>query len=110
MRGGPSWDRHCAEPAAERLKQATGRDLWGEMGGCPRSWRQAAEFYRDLGVVNLKDAVTKVLGPPVDPKRARRGDIALVNGGLGLVRGDLIEGVDGVAPLSGAQCAWRIEA
>ena len=69
----PGWDNHCAEPAAARLKAETGSDLWRELGGCPRSWRAAAAAYRTLGVTNLKDAVTAVLGPPVDPRLARRG-------------------------------------
>src|SRR5206468_4512404 len=82
----PDWRTgHCAEPAVERLKQATGRDLWAELGGVPRSPRAAAAFYRRLGVTCLADAVTAILGDPVDPKLAMRGDVALVDDALGIV-------------------------
>jgi hypothetical protein len=104
----PDWDGHCAEPAVARLKEATGRDLWGELGGCPRSWREAAAFYRKLGVRNLKGAVTKVLGKPQSPLRAMRGDIVLIGGALGVVRGDLVECLDGMKPIGAAECAWPI--
>jgi len=104
----PDWNGHCAEPAVARLKEATGRDLWDELGGCPRSWREAADFYRKLGVKNLKDAVSKVLGDPVSPLRAMRGDIAFIGGALGVVRGDLIECMDGMKHIGAADCAWPI--
>lgn len=103
------WDNHCTEPAAERLRQATGRDLWAELGGCPRSWRDAAAFYRRLGVTNLRDAVTAILGPPIDRKLARRGDVAMVDGALGIVRGELVECVDRMQPIGRAQFAWRLK-
>lgn len=105
----PDWRTcHCAEPAVERLKQATGRDVWAEFGQCPRSPREAAAFYRRLGVTNLSDAVTTVLGKPIDPKLAMRGDIALVGGALGIVRGEWIECLEGMPPLSAAQHCWRV--
>jgi hypothetical protein len=103
----PEWSGHCAEPAVEQLKQATGRDLWAELG-CPRSWREAADFYRKLGVTNLNDAVTKVLGKPINPKCAMRGDIVMVDGALGICRGEWVECIDRMQPLARASYAWRV--
>lgn len=90
------------------MRAATGRDIWAEIGGCPRSWREAASLYRRLGVTNLRDAVSRVLGDPIDPKCARRGDVAMVNGGLGIVRGELVECIDAMQPIGRATCAWRV--
>lgn len=105
----PGWRTgHCAEPAVEAVRKATGRDIWAELGGCPRSPREAAALYRRLGVTSLAEAVSTVLGPSVDPKRAMRGDIALVNGALGIVRGEWVEGMDGMQPIGLATRAWHV--
>ncbi len=82
--------------------------MWAELGGCPRSWAQAAVLYRRIGVRTLADAVTKVLGPPVDPKQAMRGDVVMVDGALGICRGELVECLDRMQPIARAQCAWRV--
>jgi hypothetical protein len=106
----PDWrTRHCAEPAAEQVLKATGEDPWAALGGCPRSWREAADLYRRLGVTNLKDAVTAVLGAPIACKHARRNDVAMVDGALGIVRGELVECIDRMQPIGRADCAWRIK-
>lgn len=94
--------------AVERLRQATGRDLWAELGGCPRSWRDAAEVYRRLGAASLREAVGTVLGPEIDPKLAMRGDIVMVDNALGVCRGEWVEFVDRMQPLRRASCAWHI--
>lgn len=112
-RDDPDWrTQHCADLAAEWLKRATGRDVWGELGGPPRSPKEAAAIYRRLRVRTLKNAVSKVLGKPVDPKRAMRGDIALVESGeiraLGIVRGDLVECFDRMQPIERVTCCWRV--
>jgi hypothetical protein len=110
----PDWELHCVDFASAHLKSATGRDVWGELGVSPRSWRDAADMYRRLGVTSLRDAVTAVLGPPVDPKLAHRGDLALVESAagvwwaLGIVRGDVIECCDRMLSISRAVCAWRV--
>jgi hypothetical protein len=109
----PDWSLHCTESAADRVREATGRDIWAELGGCPRSWREAAALYRKLGVTNLRDLVSIVLGTPIDRRQAMRGDIALIESGtvvaLGIVRGDRIECLDNVLPLSRAACCWRVK-
>lgn len=100
----PEWDGHCAELAAAHIP---GRDIWVELGGCPRSWKEAGDLYRREGVRTLGELVTKVLGPPVDPKLARRGDIVMADGALGICRGDLCEFLDRMQPLERATAAWR---
>lgn len=99
---------HCAEPVAQRIRQATGRDIWTELGGCPRSWRDAAELYRRAGCVSLGGVVTKVLGDPICRKHARRGDIAMVRGSLGIVRGEVIECMGATVPLKEASAIWAV--
>lgn len=125
----PGWSWHCADAANAAVIEATGRDMLAELGGSPRGWREAADFYRRLGVRTLAGAVTAVLGAPLaSPRLARRGDIALVltdtrgrlvtrppdgcptaslRGGLGIVRGELIECMGANVPLGEAERAWR---
>lgn len=105
----PDWAGHCAEPAAERVSAATGRDIWTDLGGCPRSWREAAALYRRLGVSCLKDAVTAVVGEPLAPSEARPGDLAMVDGALGIVHGTwAVRCVDRWQPIWRAECVWRL--
>lgn len=104
----PDWARHCADAAIERVNEATGRDVWAELGGCPRTWREGAALYRRIGGRNLADLVTHVLGAPVEPKRAMRGDICMVDGALGICRGEWVECFDRMQPLGRASAAWRV--
>lgn len=106
----PDWARHCADVAVERVKEATGRDIWAELGGCPRSWREASALYRRFGVRSLQELVAKaVLGPPVAVGLARRGDICAWRGSLGICRGDLVEFADVTIALRLAERAWRVD-
>lgn len=91
----------------EAITKASGRDIWAELGGCPRSWREAADLYRRAGVRSLAELVTKVLGEPVDRRLARRGDLAMVRGALGVVRGEVIECMGATVPLNEASLIWR---
>lgn len=102
---------HCADLAVEAVRAASGRDVWAELGGRPRDWREAAALYRRLGALHLAEAVTAVLGAPIPPLRARRGDIALVRSGggamaLGVVRGELVECLGGTVPIGAVVAAW----
>ena len=106
----PDWrTRHCAEPVVEHIRKKTGRDLWAELGGCPRSWREAGAVYRRAGVRSLAGLVTKLLGDPVDRRLARRGDIAMVRGALGICRGEIIECCGAVLSLKEAERVWHIQ-
>lgn len=104
----PSWDWHCSDLAAEHIRKVTGRDIWAELGGAPRNTKQASELFKRLHVRTYKNAVSKVLGKPIDPKLAMRGDIVMVDNALGICRGDLIECMDRTQPMGRAQCAWRL--
>lgn len=104
----PDWrTSHCAEPAVASADAASGRDIWTEIGGCPRSWREAAALYRRLGVTNLADAVTKVLGPPIPRRQARRGDVVMAMGALGVCRGEIAVFMGGTLPMRAVERAWR---
>jgi hypothetical protein len=61
-----------------------------------------------LHVRSYKNAVSKVLGKPVDPKLAMRGDLVMVDNALGICRGDLVECMDRMNPMSRAECAWKV--
>lgn len=104
----PSWELHCAEYAAAQVKAATGRDIWAEIGGCPRSWRQAAKLYRRLGVSCLREAVEVVLGPAAPAFRANRGDLVMVDGALGVCRGFWVQCLDRMQPITRGQCSWPV--
>jgi hypothetical protein len=112
---GFGWQRHCADRAVEAVREAHGRDIWAELGGSPRSWKACAALYRRMGVRTIDQAVTAVLGAPHPTVRhAHRGDIALVQGSLGIVRGDLIEclGGDGesvMLAIGAASKAWSAQ-
>ena len=105
----PDWrTRHCAELAVDAVKQATGRDIWKELGGCPRSWREGKELYERVGATCLADVVTAVLGAPVEPETARIGDICMVDGALGVVRAPgAVECFNGYVPVERASYCWR---
>lgn len=101
------WSCHCAEPVVEAIDAASGRDVWAELGGCPRSWREAAALYRRIGVRTLAGVVTWVLGPPLaSPKLARRGDIVMVRGSLGVCRGEVAVCIGATVPMREAEAAW----
>lgn len=88
---------------------AQGRDIWAELGGCPRSWREAKELYERLGVRTLPDAVTKVLGEPIPRKRAMRGDVVMVRGALGICRGHLAECMGATVSMKEVEKAWSVK-
>lgn len=62
-----------------------------------------------MGVRNLADAVSKVLGPPIDPKLAMRGDIVMVDGALGICRGEKAEFLDNWQPMKRVAKAWPVK-
>jgi hypothetical protein len=104
----PDWDWHCAELAAAHVKEKTGRDVWKEVGGCPRNAKQAAAVMRKLKARTLRSAVTKLFGRPVKPMLAMRGDLVMSNNALGVCRGEVAEFVDGLVHMAKAECAWRL--
>ena len=99
---------NCIEPAAAWIKAATGRDIWAELGGKPADWREAAALYRRLGVRCLAEAVVKLMGPPASPLMARRGDLVMVDGALGICRGEVAECLGATVPMRRADRAWLL--
>jgi hypothetical protein len=57
----------------------------------------------------LRQFVTAILGEPINRRQAMRGDIAMVDNALGVVRGEWVECADRMQPLSRVQCAWRVQ-
>lgn len=101
--------RQCADTPVETASAITGRDIWAELGGRPGNWREAADLYRRCNARSLVEVVSTVLGQPEpDVRMARRGDIAMVRGCLGVVRGDVIECEGDNVPLGDAQAVWRL--
>lgn len=103
----PDWDYHCAEKAAAVVRESTGRDIWAELGGCPHTRKEAAALYRRKKVRSLAGIMDTLFGEAVDPKLAMRGDVAMVDGALGIVRGDLVECFDRMQPIGRATKAWK---
>jgi hypothetical protein len=100
----PDWTHHCTELAVGAV---AGRDIWHELGGCPRSWREAADLYRRMGVRTLAEAVSKVLGDPIKPSQAMRGDVVMIDEALGVCRGEWVECLDRMQPIARATLAWK---
>lgn len=86
----------------------TGRNIWGELGGCPRNPREAADLYRRIGVRSLREAVGKVLGEEITPAFAMRGDVVMSQNALGICRGELAEFLDRMLPMKEVVSAWRV--
>lgn len=103
----PTWSFHCGDLAVEAVRAASGRDLYAETGGAPRSWRQLAALYRRLGVRRLDQVMTRLLGTPINPRRAARGDVVFVDGSLGVCRGEMAECMGATVPMRRASKAWR---
>lgn len=107
MRSDADWRTyHCGELAVDAVKEASGRDVWAEVGGCPRSWRDAAALYRSLGARTLAEVVTAILGEPINHRQARRGDVVMVRGSLGVCRGEVAECIGATVPMREAEMAW----
>jgi hypothetical protein len=105
----PDWRLHCADLAVAHVKAVTGRDVWKELGGRPGTPRQAANVLKKLKVRTYRQAVSKVLGKAVNPKKAMRGDLVMVDNALGICRGDLVECMDRMNPISRATAAWHLK-
>lgn len=101
-RRSPDWQFHCAEFADGRA----GLGLADRLGGWPRNWSEAGVLYRRFGVRCLADLVSCLL-EEVPPLKARRGDIVMVDGALGVCRGEWAEFMDALQPMKRATKAWR---
>lgn len=97
----PEWGCSCADFANE----ATGLHLERNIGMLPTDWREAAELYRRFGVSNLGDLLSQLLRE-VPVLQAKRGDVVMVDGALGVCRGEWAEFMDAMQPMKRATRAW----
>lgn len=98
----PDWDCHCADFVNGKAHL----EIETRIGPLPRSWRERAEMYRRLGVRSLAELVG-TLFEEVPPLRAMRGDLVMVDGALGVCRGEWAEFMDRMQPMKRATRAWR---
>jgi hypothetical protein len=109
-----SWgSSDCCLFAADWVQEATGIDPAAEYRGRYRTEAGAARLLNRLGG-SVEAAVDKALGMPLtSPLLAQRGDIALVDGALGIVIGGEVALMSEAGlvlhPLAMAARAWRIE-
>lgn len=106
----------CALFAADAVQAMTGHDFAAGFRGRYRTALGAMKALRSNGAADLAAYLTRVLGAPVAPALARRGDVvvfAAVEGpALGVVVGSqaAAAGPEGVTwvPASRWQQAWRV--
>ncbi len=109
-----SWGRHdCCLFAADWVREATGADPAADWRGRYRSASGARRILRQHFDGDVAAVATAVLGEPLaSPLLAQRGDVALVDGALGVVIGAEVAllGEAGLAfhPLGTAARAWRV--
>ena len=102
----------CALFACQWVRAATGRDLRREFGvGRYEGPRQGLEMLRAAGFETPVDLARAAL-PEVAVLRARPGDLAVVDGALGIVGGPVVYLVRavgwGTVPLTAAGTVFRV--
>jgi hypothetical protein len=107
-------DHDCATWVADWRKIATGKDAATAWRGKYTTERGALRQIKRAGFETMADWVDSILGDRLPtPLLAQRGDIALVQGALGIVTGAEVVAIspDGlcVFDLSSAETAWRVE-
>lgn len=72
-----AWGQNdCALLAADWVWRCTGHDPIAHLRG---AWHDAVSAARQIDALGgLYNAVTEILGPPISPSFARRGDVALI--------------------------------
>jgi hypothetical protein len=100
----PDWSFHCAEFADGKA----GLGLEAKLGAWPMDWREAAALYRRFGVRTLGDLVSCLLRE-IEPLKAMRGDVVMVDGALGVCRGEWAEFMDMMQPMSKVTRAWSAD-
>jgi len=112
-----AWGEHdCCLFVANAVRATTGRDIAEGLRGSYRSERGAWRALRRRGWAGLEECFDALLGERVAPLTARRGDVALFEGGrgptVGIVLGSAIAatGPGGMefVPLGRARVAWRV--
>jgi hypothetical protein len=113
-RGRPfSWGGHdCALFAADVVNSISGKDFGAPWRGSYESAVQAMRRLRSHG--GLPGLVTQLLGEPVNPEQARRGDVVLKRGEptLGICLGAkcAFTGLAGLVfvPLKECELVWHV--
>lgn len=113
-----AWGEHdCALMAADCVLAETGFDFAKDFRGRYTTALGALKALRSNGATDLVDYVTQVLGDPVVPTLAQRGDVVMFetaegHGALGVVVGleAAAAGPEGVTwvPLALWKKAWRV--
>jgi hypothetical protein len=106
-----AWGDHdCALFAADVVKAITGEDFGAPWRGRYESAVQAMRRLRPHG--GLPGLVTQLLGDPVKPEQARRGDVVLKSGALGICLGAkcAFTGLDGLVFVTLIECeqTWHV--
>jgi hypothetical protein len=106
-----AWGGHdCALFAADVVKAITGEDFAAPWRGRYESAVQAMRRLRPHG--GLPGLVTQLLGEPVKPEQARRGDVVLKSGALGICLGAkcAFTGLDGLVFVTLKECelVWHV--
>jgi hypothetical protein len=100
--------RHCGDLAVEAIQaKQPGRDVWAELGGRPKDWQETAELYRRNKCTTLAGVMTVLLGAPISPRQARRGDVVMARGSLGICRGEVAEFFDATISMREVEEAWH---
>jgi hypothetical protein len=106
----PDWPHHCGDLWRAHVLAATGRDICDLVGPSPRRPRAWAAMLRRNGVRDMGDLVSRVHGPPIDVRLARRGDVVRCGWALGVCRGEVAEFYGGDAvPMREVEQAWRVD-
>lgn len=98
----PEWGWNCADFS----NAAAGVEIEKRIGPLPLDWREAAALYRRFEVTNLGDLLARLF-EEVPTLQARRGDLVMVDGALGVCRGEWAEFMDRMQPMRRATRAWR---
>lgn len=106
--------RDCATWAFDIRRALTDIDAAAEWRGRYRSARGAARMLRRLGVTSVEALAGKIMGPPLSPRLAQRGDLVLSgeDDALGVCIGahGLFLAPQGVTrrPILTCRAAWRV--
>lgn len=106
--------RDCATWAFDVRCALTGIDSAAEWRGRYSTARGAARMLRRLGVVSVEGLACRIMGPPIPPQTAQRGDLVLAGDedALGVCIGPhglfLAPLGATLRPLSSCRAAWRV--
>jgi hypothetical protein len=105
--------RDCATWVADWRCIITGQDAAQAWRGRYRTERGALRAIRRAGFASIEEWVDSIAPRLPGPLLAQRGDVAMVQGALGIVTGAQIAALSPgglvFVPLTDAEMAWRVE-